>query len=127
MTNEEKAKAYVAALAERDQRWNELQKAQAKFDEAQSRAFELELQLFEPAAEPVRVQLRGFTKTIGARVLDAFEKPRRLREVVAELGLSRQQVQTAVNRHLSKGRLTRRGRGMYVALITTKYLMKKDV
>ena len=50
MTNEEKAKAYVAALVERDQRWHELQKAQAKFDEAQSRAFELELQLFEPAS-----------------------------------------------------------------------------
>lgn len=50
MTNEEKAKLYVAALVEKDQRWHELQKAQRKFEEAQSRAWELELQLFEPAS-----------------------------------------------------------------------------
>jgi hypothetical protein len=110
MTNEEKAKAYVAALVEKDQRWHELQKAQAKFDEAQSRAFELELVCFEPSATAPVVEPRSISK----RVLVAFDTPKRLPQVAGELGLSRQQVHTAVVQHMRTGRMVRRKRGVYV-------------
>lgn len=103
-----------AAWVARDHWQTVMEEAQAKRDEAQSRAWELELKLFEPAPQPARIQLRGFPKSISVRVLEAFATPKRVPEVVAELGLTRQQVQTAITRHVNRGRMVRRKRGVYV-------------
>lgn len=110
MTNEEKARMYVAALQEKDEAWHALLKAQRRFEEAQSRAFECELVCFEPSATAPVVEPRSISK----RVLVAFDTPKRLPQVAGELGLSRQQVQTAVSRHVRTGRMVRRKWGVYV-------------
>lgn len=102
-----------SALVARDHWHMEMETARAKMEEAQRTAFELELKLFEPAqaaSEPWPI----FNQSISARVLDAFDKPKRLPEVAAMLGFSRQQVQVAVTRLVRRGKLVRRNRGVYV-------------
>lgn len=106
-----------AALCERDHWRKAMDEARAEMEAAQSRAWELELKLFEPS-QPVHIKLRGFDEkvSITKRVLDAFDKPKRIPEVSAELGLTRQQVQVAVTRLVRKGKIARRRRGVYMAV-----------
>lgn len=114
MNREQLVHDLSAAWVSRDHWQMAMEEAQAKRDEAQALAWELELKLFEPAPQPVRIQLRGFRKSISLRVLEAFATPKRVPEVVEELGLTRQQVQTAITRHVNRGRMVRRKRGVYV-------------
>lgn len=98
------------ALIERDRYRAAQQDARIKADEAQSRAYELELMLFEPPCLPASsVSPESVTK----RVLSAFEHPARVQEVVKALGLTRQQVQTALTRLVRAGKLVRTDRGVY--------------
>ena len=113
MNREQLVHDLSAALVERDCWRKAMDDARAEMEAAQSRAWELELKLFEPAA-PAQVRLRGRRTSIGARVFEAFATPKRIPEVAQELGLSRQQVQTALARHLRKGRLVRTAWGVYM-------------
>lgn len=97
-----------SALIERDHYRTVQDDARIKADEAQSRAYELELMLFEPSCLPPAPPI----SIIGV-VLDAFDKPRRVREVVRQVGLTRQQVQTALTRLIRQGKLVQKSRGVY--------------
>lgn len=108
-----------SALVARDHWHMEMESARAKMEEAQRTAYELELKLFESAVTEPSKPWPIFNQSISARVLDAFDKPKRIPEVAAMLGLSRQQVQVAVTRLVRRGKLVRRSRGVYVA-VTTK-------
>lgn len=107
-----------AAWVARDHWQMAMEEAQAKRDEAQSRAWELELKLFEPASEVVLVETIESVDsgTITSRVRKAFDHgPKRVSDVALELGLMRHQVQVALARLLKNGWLRRTARGMYVS------------
>lgn len=112
MNREQLVHDLSAAWVSRDHWQMAMEEAQAKRDEAQSRAWELELKLFEPASE---VKPVGYS-TITCRVLEAFDLgPKRVSDVALELGLRRHQVQVALVRLLKQGFLRRTARGMYVS------------
>lgn len=96
------------ALIERDHYRKTQEEMRIKADEAQSRAYELELMLFEPACLPPAPPI-----SIIGLVMDAFDKPRRVRDVVRQVGLTRQQVQTALTRLIRQGKLVQKSRGVY--------------
>ena len=113
MNREQLVHDLSAAWVSRDHWQMAMEEAQAKRDEAQALAWELELKLFEPVP-PVRIRVVGVPTSLGGRVLDAFNTPKRVPQVAEELGLTRQQVQTALTRLIRQGKLARRKRGLYV-------------
>jgi hypothetical protein len=113
MKNEDMARAYVRALEERDQRWHELQKAERLYQEAFSRACELELVCFEPLALLPPATPHG---SITAQVMALFESRPRCARRMKHTDLTRQQVQTVISRMLRKKRLHKQARGVYVTV-----------